>query len=120
MFSACGGGLHLLHGQFRQHALPRQCKGRRTSHFLKRASEVSLFALLTAVLEHVEDPGLALFPGADLGEGGGGVAADLFLGIVEQGHQPGAHGLLLIGGAEASEDHPRRADHGDPLHALAG
>ena len=81
---------------------------------------MALLSLRAGGAEQGEHSLLPLFPRADLGQGGGGVAADFFLRIVQQGDEPTAHRPLLLLGAEASEDHPDRADHGHALHALAG
>ena len=119
LFAAGDAGLHLLLGQPRQHTLARQRQGCGSAHLLQRAAEVPRLAFLAAVLERGEDFLLSLFPCTDLGQGGRGVAADFFLGIGKQVDQPTAHGLLFLRGAEASEGGADRANHGDPLHALA-
>ena len=91
---------------------------RGAADLLEGRGDLLLLPVDVGGLEDIDELALGFLVAPELGDGGGGVAADLLGGILQEADHPGLHGGLHLRITGGREDHAHRADQGDLLVAL--
>ena len=93
-------------------------EGRRAADLLEGRGDLLLLPVDVGGLKDVDEFALGLLVAPELGDGGGGVAADLLGGVLQEADHPSLHRGLHLGIAGGREDHADGADQGDLLVTL--
>ena len=91
---------------------------RGAADLLEGGSDLLLLPVDVGGLKDVDQLTLRLLVAPELGDGGGGVAADLLGRVLQEADHPGLHRRLHLGIAGRREDHAHGPDQGDLLVAL--
>ena len=93
-------------------------EGRRAADLLEGRGDLLLLPVDVGGLKDVDQLALGLLVAPEFGDGGGGVAADLLGGVLQEADHPGLHGGLHLGITGGREDHADGPDQGDLLVTL--
>ncbi len=95
-------------------------ESRRAADLLEGGGDLLLLAVHVGGLKNVDQLALGLLVAAQFRDGGGGVAANLLGGVLQEADHPSLHRGLHLWITGGRKDHTHRTDEGDLLVALLG